>query len=98
MKLFRKRPYIPIAQVPASKADNQKPIVPEGLWEKCELSKDIIYSKDLGKDKVCPHCAYNFGIPAYERISSIVDEGTLMNGMRSCLKKIHWRFPGMRTN
>ncbi|MFZ2372328.1 MAG: acetyl-CoA carboxylase, carboxyltransferase subunit beta [Trichococcus flocculiformis] len=76
MKLFRKRPYIPIAQVPASKADNQKPIVPEGLWEKCPNCQKTIYSKDLGKDKVCPHCAYNFRIPAYERISSIVDEGT----------------------
>ena len=76
MKLFRKRPYIPIAQVPASKADDQKPIVPEGLWEKCQNCQKTIYSKDLGKDKVCPHCAYNFRIPAYERISSIVDEGT----------------------
>ena len=76
MKLFRKRPYIPIAQVPASKADDQKPIVPEGLWEKCPNCQKTIYSKDLGKDKVCPHCAYNFRIPAYERISSIVDEGT----------------------
>ena len=76
MKLFRKRPYIPIAQVPASKADNQKPIVPEGLWEKCPNCQKTVYSKDLGKDKVCPHCAYNFRIPAYERISSIVDEGT----------------------
>lgn len=76
MKLFRKRPYIPIAQVPASKAGDQKPIVPEGLWEKCPNCQKTIYSKDLGKDKVCPHCAYNFRIPAYERISSIVDEGT----------------------
>ena len=76
MKLFRKRPYIPIAQVPASKADDQKPIVPEGLWEKCPNCQKTIYSKDLGKDKVCPHCAYNFRIPAYERISSIVDAGT----------------------
>jgi acetyl-CoA carboxylase carboxyl transferase subunit beta len=76
MKLFRKRPYIPIAQVPASKADDQKPIVPEGLWEKCPNCQKTIYSKDLGKDKVCPHCAYNFRIPAYERISSIVDEGS----------------------
>lgn len=76
MKLFRKRPYIPIAQVPASKADDQKPIVPEGLWEKCPNCQKTIYSKDLGKDKVCPHCAYNFRISAYERISNIVDNGS----------------------
>lgn len=76
MKLFRKRPYIPIAQVPASKADDQKPIVPEGLWEKCPNCQKTIYSKDLGKDKVCPYCAYNFRISAYERISHIVDDGS----------------------
>lgn len=94
MKLFRKRPYIPIAQVPASKADNQKPIVPEGLWEKCPNCQKTIYSKDLGKDKVCPHCAYNFRIPAYERISSIVDEGTFDEWNALMLEENPLAFPG----
>lgn len=94
MKLFRKRPYIPIAQVPASKADDQKPIVPEGLWEKCPNCQKTIYSKDLGKDKVCPHCAYNFRIPAYERISSIVDEGTFDEWNALMLEENPLAFPG----
>ncbi|HBQ62075.1 MAG: acetyl-CoA carboxylase, carboxyltransferase subunit beta [Trichococcus flocculiformis] len=94
MKLFRKRPYIPIAQVPASKADDQKPIVPEGLWEKCPNCQKTIYSKDLGKDKVCPHCAYNFRIPAYERISSIVDEGTFDEWNALMPKENPLAFPG----
>ena len=94
MKLFRKRPYIPIAQVPASKADDQKPIVPEGLWEKCPNCQKTIYSKDLGKDKVCPHCAYNFRIPAYERISSIVDEGTFDELNALMPKENPLAFPG----
>ena len=78
MKLFRKRPYIPIAQVPASKADDQKQIVPEGLWVKCLNCQQTIYSNALGKDKVCSHCASNFRILAYERISGIGDEGTVV--------------------
>lgn len=94
MKLFRKRPYIPIAQIPASKADDQKPIVPEGLWEKCPNCQKTIYSKDLGKDKVCPHCAYNFRIPAYERISSIVDEGTFDEWNALMLEENPLAFPG----
>lgn len=94
MKLFRKRPYIPIAQVSASKADDQKPIVPEGLWEKCPNCQKTIYSKDLGKDKVCPHCAYNFRIPAYERISSIVDEGTFDEWNALMPKENPLAFPG----
>ena len=94
MKLFRKRPYIPIAQIPASKADDQKPIVPEGLWEKCPNCQKTIYSKDLGKDKVCPHCAYNFRIPAYERISSIVDEGTFDEWNALMPKENPLAFPG----
>lgn len=94
MKLFRKRPYIPIAQVPASKAGDQKPIVPEGLWEKCPNCQKTIYSKDLGKDKVCPHCAYNFRIPAYERISSIVDEGTFDEWNALMPKENPLAFPG----
>ena len=94
MKLFRKRHYIPIAQVPASKADDQKPIVPEGLWEKCPNCQKTIYSKDLGKDKVCPHCAYNFRIPAYERISSIVDEGTFDEWNALMPKENPLAFPG----
>ncbi len=76
MKLFRKRPYIPITPVPSSETDNQKPIVPEGLWEKCPNCQKTIYSKDLGAEKVCPHCGYNFRISAYERLGMIVDEGT----------------------
>ena len=94
MKLFRKRPYIPIAQVPASKAGDQKPIVPEGLWEKCPNCQKTIYSKDLGKDKVCPHCAYNFRISAYERISNIVDEGSFDEWNAQMPEENPLAFPG----
>ena len=35
MKLFRKRPYIPLEPSSTQEEVNQKPIVPEGLWKKC---------------------------------------------------------------
>ena len=75
MKLFRKRPYIPLE--PSSAVEEaQKPVVPDGLWEKCPNCNKTIYSKDLGSEKICPYCHYNFRISAEERIHLMVDEGT----------------------
>ena len=75
MKLFRKRPYIPLE--PSSAVEEaQKPVVPDGLWEKCPNCNKTIYSKDLGSEKICPYCHYNFRISAEERISLMVDERT----------------------
>lgn len=73
MKLFRKRPFIPLE--PSSTPDEvyQKPIVPEGLWKKCPSCGKTIYAKDLGSNQVCPHCHYNFRISAAERVALIVD-------------------------
>lgn len=76
MKLFRKRPYIPLEPSSTQEEASQKPFVPEGLWKKCPNCSKTIYSKDLGADKICPHCHYNFRISANERIAMIVDEGT----------------------
>lgn len=73
MKLFRKRPYIPLEPSSTQEEVNQKPIVPEGLWKKCPSCGKTIYAKDLGADQICPHCHYNFRISASERIALIVD-------------------------
>ncbi|MDE1547870.1 acetyl-CoA carboxylase, carboxyltransferase subunit beta [Jeotgalibaca caeni] len=76
MKLFRKRPYIPLQPSYQNDEEVQKPVVPEGLWEKCPNCSKTIYSKDLGDEKICPHCQYNFRISAHERIAMIVDKDT----------------------
>lgn len=93
MKLFRKRPYIPLK--PASALDSeQKPVVPEGLWEKCPTCQKTIYSKDLGTAKICPHCHYNFRISAQERLELIVDAGTFEEWDADLLTKNPIDFPG----
>ena len=76
MKLFRKRPYIPLEPSSTQEEVNQKPIVPEGLWKKCPSCEKTIYAKDLGADQICPHCHYNFRISASERIELIVDSNS----------------------
>jgi acetyl-CoA carboxylase carboxyl transferase subunit beta len=50
--------------------------VPEGLWVKCDICKEIVYRKELERNlKVCPKCNYHFRIPARERILLLIDEG-----------------------
>ncbi|MGP6139695.1 acetyl-CoA carboxylase, carboxyltransferase subunit beta [Jeotgalibaca sp. A127] len=94
MKLFRKRPYIPLGPSSTQEEANQKPIVPEGLWKKCPNCSKTIYSKDLGADKMCPHCHYNFRIPASERIDLIVDENSFEEWYQEMPTVNPLNFPG----
>lgn len=75
MESFRNRPLFPKKRA-ADENDTRNPIVPVGLWEKCPQCQTIIYSKSLGKAKVCPHCNYHYRITAGERLNLIIDEGT----------------------
>lgn len=53
-----------------------KPEVPDELFDKCPSCKKTIYQKDLGEDKTCPFCSYNFRISAKERLVLLVDENS----------------------
>ncbi|WP_240758596.1 acetyl-CoA carboxylase, carboxyltransferase subunit beta [Lactococcus lactis] len=50
------------------------PEVPDELFAKCPACKHSIYSKDLGAEKICPHCGYNFRITAKERLALLLDD------------------------
>ena len=53
--------------------------IPEGLWVKCNSCKEIIYRKELDKNrKICPKCNYHFRISARERISLLTDNGSFI--------------------
>jgi len=50
--------------------------IPEGLWVKCDICKEIVYRREVEKNlKVCPKCNYHFRISARERILLLIDEG-----------------------
>ena len=34
------------------------------------------YQKDLGSERICPHCSYTFRISAQERLALTIDMGT----------------------
>jgi acetyl-CoA carboxylase carboxyl transferase subunit beta len=70
MAWFRKKktPKVPL--------QNKRVKMPEGLWEKCNNCKEIIYKKEvLRNHKVCPKCNYHFRISARERLESLLDGG-----------------------
>ena len=58
-------------------AISKKVKVPEGLWVKCDICKEIVYRREVEKNlKVCPKCNYHFRLTARERLNLLVEEGS----------------------
>ncbi|HEL1583602.1 TPA: acetyl-CoA carboxylase carboxyltransferase subunit beta [Streptococcus suis] len=79
MALFRKKDkYIRINpnRSRIQSAPQAKPEVPDELFSKCPACKVILYKNDLGLEKTCQHCSYNFRITAQERLALTVDDGS----------------------
>ncbi|HFI0253206.1 TPA: acetyl-CoA carboxylase, carboxyltransferase subunit beta [Streptococcus suis] len=77
MALFRKKDkYIRINpnRSRIESAPQAKPEVPDELFSKCPACKVILYKNDLGLEKTCQHCSYNFRITAQERLALTVDD------------------------
>jgi acetyl-CoA carboxylase carboxyl transferase subunit beta len=69
MALFSKPKY---STVTVKKKD-----IPRGLWEKCPVSGEIVYRKELEKNwNVVPQSLYHFPIDCHRRVELLVDEGT----------------------
>ena len=48
--------------------------MPEGLWTKCDVCKEMLFQKELLEaQKVCKKCGHHFRMSAQERIDSILD-------------------------
>ncbi|HEM6137963.1 TPA: acetyl-CoA carboxylase carboxyltransferase subunit beta [Streptococcus suis] len=79
MALFRKKDkYIRINpnRSRIESAPQAKPEVPDELFSKCPACKAILYKNDLGLEKTCQHCSYNFRITAQERLALTVDDAS----------------------
>ncbi len=62
---------------PKLSASKKKKNIPEGLWTKCPISEEIVFTKDLEANlMVVPKSGYHFPIGSRERIRSMLDEGT----------------------
>ncbi|WP_138415343.1 acetyl-CoA carboxylase, carboxyltransferase subunit beta [Aquibacillus sediminis] len=85
---FKKKRY---ASIPREEA---KQDVPEGLMKKCHGCKKIYYRKEMKKNlNVCPNCGYHHQLTAFERIDSLIDEGTFQQWDQELLSKNPLQFP-----
>lgn len=95
MALFKKKNYIRINpnrnQVPTV-----KPEVPDNLWAKCPNCKHMLYTKDIGLEKICPYCSYNFRISAWERIAITIDEKSFEEWDNDLFTEDPLNFPGYK--
>lgn len=85
-KLFKKNVYIEVKNNPQD--EQNKPVIPDGLWVKCEGCGKVLYRSDLEDNKkVCIYCNYHFRLTARERIEQVVDKGTFVEinkNLNSC--------------
>ena len=52
---------------------------PDGLWEKCVKCSEIILRKELHENlNVCPKCDHHYPLSVWDRIHSLVDEGSFV--------------------
>ncbi len=60
-----------------SASTKKKKSIPEGLWTKCPISDEIVFTKDLEANlMVVPKSGYHFPIGSRERIKGMMDEGS----------------------
>ncbi|HMK44053.1 MAG TPA: acetyl-CoA carboxylase, carboxyltransferase subunit beta [Dissulfurispiraceae bacterium] len=53
--------------------------IPEGLWVKCDNCKEIVYRKEIEKNRqVCPKCGYHFRISSRQRLRMLSDDGSFV--------------------
>jgi acetyl-CoA carboxylase carboxyl transferase subunit beta len=75
-------------------SDQVKMDIPEGLMTKCPKCKTIMYTKELKKNLyVCDSCGYHHRMTAYDRIDSLVDEGTFVEFDHDMVSKDPLSFP-----
>lgn len=75
-------------------SDQVKMDIPEGLMTKCPKCKTIMYTKELKKNLyVCASCGYHHRMTAYDRIGSLIDEGTFIEFDRNMVSKDPLSFP-----
>jgi acetyl-CoA carboxylase carboxyl transferase subunit beta len=57
-------------------SDEDRRVLTEGLWIKCDGCKEPVWKKDLeANDQVCPKCGFHYKITAHRRLDLLLDEG-----------------------
>jgi len=63
------------ANVPPAE-ESEKKVRTEGLWQKCDGCRQIIWKRDLeSNSNVCPKCSFHFRLDAAGRLKLLFDDG-----------------------
>jgi len=66
----------PDEKKPKAIDDASKHVKTEGLWQKCDGCRQIVWKKDLAANwNTCPKCNYHFRLDAVSRIRMLFDHG-----------------------
>lgn len=93
MALFKKKKYIRINPNRGAQPTSP-PTVPDNMWAKCPNCKHIIYTKDIGEERVCPNCGYTFRISAWQRLALTIDEKSFEEWDTELTTEDPLNFPG----
>src|SRR3954468_14934251 len=56
--------------------EGEKKVRTEGLWQKCDGCRQIIWKRDLEANaNVCPKCGFHFRLDAAGRLKLLFDDG-----------------------
>ena len=56
------------------KVNQERKIIPEGLWKKCVSCKEPVWKKDIDANlQVCPKCNHHYKIGAIDRLNLLFD-------------------------
>ena len=88
-KYIRINPNRSVRQKPQA-----KPEVPDELFSQCPGCKHTIYQKDLGSERICPHCNYTFRISAQERLDLTIDSDSFVEMFTGIETQDPLNFPG----
>lgn len=94
MALFKKKKNYIRINPNRNAIPTSTPSVPDNMWAKCPSCKRTLYTKEIGAEKVCPHCGYNFRIGAWERIALTIDEKSFEEWDTDVFTKDPLNFPG----
>src|SRR5689334_3822353 len=66
----------PTETVATKTEEGEKKVRTEGLWQKCDGCRQIIWKRDLETNSnVCPKCSYHFRLDAPARLKLLFDDG-----------------------
>ncbi len=92
MGMFAKTKKKKYATIPSELA---KQDVPEGIMTKCPKCRKIMYTKEIKKNlMVCIHCGHHHQLKAYDRIDSLLDNGSFIEIHSDLISKNPLNFPG----